>query len=274
MHHHTDVHESTENVTLPHMMIDISPIPAFQDNYIWLISNGTHAVVVDPGDAAPVMDYLQQHRLSLDTILITHHHADHIGGVSTLLNHFPAKVYAPKKEHYEFPHQAVIDQQQVKLANLGLTLQVLEVPGHTLGHVAYYGANSLFCGDTLFGAGCGRLFEGTPEQMFTSLQKIAAMPKETNVYCAHEYTLHNLNFAYSVEPHNTDLINRIEATKALRENEIPSLPSSINLELATNPFLRCHSPEISKNLGLANTASSQAELIQVFTLLRQMRNQF
>ena len=110
--------------------------------------------------------------------------------------------------------------------------------------------------------------------MFTSLQKIAAMPKETNVYCAHEYTLHNLNFAYSVEPHNTDLINRIEATKALRENEIPSLPSSINLELATNPFLRCHSPEISKNLGLANTASSQAELIQVFTLLRQMRNQF
>jgi len=250
-------------------MITITPIPAFEDNYIWLISNRRHAVVVDPGDAKPVIAYLEQHQLQLDAILVTHHHADHIGGVDALLAHHPCKVYAPAKESYSFAHQPVADQQTIALPHLELTLEVIGVPGHTLGHVAYYGANSLFCGDTLFGAGCGRLFEGTPSQMFDSLQKLAQLPAETAVYCTHEYTEHNLKFALTLEPNNADLIDRIEQTKLLRAAHQPSLPSSMGLELRTNPFLRCHSAEIAEKIGLKG-----GELIEIFTAIRQARNQF
>ena len=250
-------------------MITITPIPAFEDNYIWLISNRRHAVVVDPGDAKPVIAYLEQHQLQLDAILVTHHHADHIGGVDALLAHHPCKVYAPAKESYSFAHQPVADQQTIALPHLELTLEVIGVPGHTLGHVAYYGANSLFCGDTLFGAGCGRLFEGTPSQMFDSLQKLAQLPAETAVYCTHEYTEHNLKFALTLEPNNADLIDRVEQTKSLRAAHQPSLPSSMGLELRTNPFLRCHSAEIAEKIGLKG-----GELIEIFTAIRQARNQF
>ena len=250
-------------------MLNIIPIPAFQDNYIWLIENGSHAAVVDPGDTAPVMSVLKQRGLKLTTILITHHHADHIGGVGALIQAFAPQVYAPKKEQYNFQHTPVSDKQTIHLSDLGLSLTVMDVGGHTLGHVAYYGANSLFCGDTLFGGGCGRLFEGTAEQMFASLQKIAALPEDTAVYCAHEYTEHNLNFAQSVEKNNAALNERILATRIARSAGQPTIPSSIKLELDTNPFLRCGSNEIQGTLNLQH-----ADPVEIFSTLRQMRNHF
>lgn len=250
-------------------MLNIIPIPAFQDNYIWLIENGSHAAVVDPGDAAPVMSALKQRGLKLSTILITHHHADHIGGVEALIKAFAPQVYAPKKEKYNFQHIAVSDKQTIHLSDLGLSFEVMDVGGHTLGHVAYYGANSLFCGDTLFGGGCGRLFEGTAAQMFASLQKIAALPEDTAVYCAHEYTEHNLNFALSVEKNNKALNERVVATRTTRAAGQPTIPSSIKLELDTNPFLRCSSNEIRLRLKLQHT-----DPVEVFSILRQMRNNF
>ena len=250
-------------------MRTITPIPAFQDNYIWLISNNQHAVVVDPGDAAPVIAYLKQHQLLLDAILVTHHHADHIGGIDELVKHYPCKIYAPLKEKYDFDHEAVTDKQIVHLHNLQLSLEVLEVPGHTLGHVAYYGANSLFCGDTLFGAGCGRLFEGTAAQMLSSLQKLAQLPTNTQIYCAHEYTERNLQFALTIEANNPALLNRIEQTRTLRMAGKPSLPSNMAMELSTNPFLRCHTAEIAKKMGMQDR-----ELLEIFTALRQARNVF
>lgn len=250
-------------------MPNIIPIPAFQDNYIWLIENGSHATVVDPGDAAPVIATLEKLNLKLTNILITHHHADHIGGVELLMRKFSPQVYAPQKEQYKFPHTAVVDQQSINITDLNLSLKVMDVGGHTLGHVAYYGANSLFCGDTLFGGGCGRLFEGTPEQMFESLQKIAQLPAKTAIYCAHEYTEHNLKFAISVEQNNQALNERVSATRKIRASGLPSVPSSIELELKTNPFLRCDSKEIILKLGLQH-----ANPIEIFTKLRQMRNLF
>jgi hydroxyacylglutathione hydrolase len=250
-------------------MTTITPIPAFQDNYIWLISNDQHAVVVDPGDAAPVIAYLKQHQLTLDAILVTHHHADHISGIDELARHYPCKIYAPLKEEYDFNHESVTDKQIIYLNNLQLSLEILEVPGHTLGHVAYYGANSLFCGDTLFGAGCGRVFEGTPAQMFSTLQKLSQLPGNTQIYCAHEYTERNLQFALTIEPNNPALLSRIEQTHALRMTGKPSLPSSMAMELSTNPFLRCNSAEIAKSMGLEGK-----ELFEIFTAIRQSRNVF
>jgi hydroxyacylglutathione hydrolase len=250
-------------------MLNIIPIPAFQDNYIWLIENGKHATVVDPGDAVPVVAALKQRGLKLSTILITHHHADHIGGVDALMAEFAPQVFAPQKEQYAFKHTSVHDNQTIHIQDLDLSLKVIDVGGHTLGHVAYYGANLLFCGDTLFGCGCGRLFEGTPTQMFESLQKIAALPESTAVYCAHEYTEHNLQFAQLVESNNAVLKDRTQMTKVLRSSGQPSVPSNIGLELATNPFLRCRSPEIMAYLNLP-----QGDPIAVFTALRAMRNQF
>ena len=250
-------------------MLNIIPIPAFQDNYIWLIENGRHATVVDPGDASPVITTLNQRKLKLTNILITHHHADHIGGVEALIREYSPQVYAPQKEQYAFPHIAVDDEQIIHIADLSLNFKVLDVGGHTLGHVAYYGANSVFCGDTLFGGGCGRLFEGTAPQMFASLQKLAQLPAKTAVYCAHEYTEHNLQFAKSVEKNNPALTERINAAHALRTLHLPTIPSTIDLELATNPFLRCSSQEIMHTIGLQH-----ADPIDIFTKLRLMRNQF
>ena len=250
-------------------MLKIRPIPAFQDNYIWMIQNGNHVAVIDPGDAAPVISILQKENLTLDAILITHHHNDHIGGVQNLLKEFQTQVFAPANESFDFPHQAVRENDLIHLPNLKLNLSVLDIPGHTNGHVAYYGLNHLFCGDTLFGGGCGRLFEGTYEQLFNSLQKLAALPNETLVYCAHEYTEHNLRFASLVDSKNVALINRITLTKKVRASNAPSLPSSIGLEKETNPFLRCDDPTIASALGL-----QAPDTITVFKTLRNMRNNF
>lgn len=251
-------------------MLEIIPIPAFQDNYIWLLKRGAHAAVVDPGDVAPVIATLKDLSLTLDAILITHHHSDHIGGVAELLKHWPkTNVYAPKREQYNFPHQAVGENDVVQLKTLNLDLTVMETPGHTLGHVVYYGANMLFCGDTLFGAGCGRLFEGTPEQMYHSLQRLAKLPKNTAVYCTHEYTEHNLRFARSLDLGNAALAMRQVDAAALRLAGKPTLPSNIGLELETNPFLRCHTAAIQLASSANNTNS-----LAVFAAIREMRNHY
>jgi hydroxyacylglutathione hydrolase len=236
-----------------HHDLQIVALPAFNDNYIWLLRHHQYAAVVDPGDAAPVIAYLQQHQLKLSAILITHHHSDHIDGVASLIQHYAPQVYASGKEKYTFAHQAVVEGQTLHLDNLQLTLKVLEVPGHTLGHVAYYGANCLFCGDTLFAAGCGRLFEGSAEQLYASLQRLAQLPDTTAVYCTHEYTLRNLEFALSLSPNYPPLLQRQATELAKRQSGLPTLPSTIALELATNPFLRCSA---------------------VFAAIRNMRNLF
>lgn len=250
-------------------MPEIIPIPAFKDNYIWLLHQNQHAIVIDPGDATPVLHMLSALDLNLDAILITHHHADHIGGVEALLRATHAKAYAPARELYTFPHQPVHADDILNFPLLSLSTNVMEVPGHTLGHVAYHGNKMLFCGDTLFGAGCGRLFEGTPEQMFHSLQQLAALPPDTAVYCAHEYTEHNLAFALSLEPQHPALLERQQMTRHLRSINLPSLPSSIKLELATNPFLRCHEAGI-----ISASGNKDADPVHVFAAIREMRNHF
>lgn len=253
-------------------MLRIIPIPAFRDNYIWLLQNGKHAAVVDPGDAATVEIALQRQKLRLHAILITHHHHDHTGGVQQILHHQQATVYAPRAGQYDFPHQAVGEGDMVRLPLLGAEFRVLETPGHTLDHVVYYGADSLFCGDTLFGAGCGRLFEGSSDQMFASLQRLAKLPPATAVYPAHEYTEHNLRFARELEPDHPALIARQHKTADLRQRGLPSLPSTLAVELATNPFLRCDVPAIA-TAARTQTASLQTPE-EVFRTIREMRNSF
>lgn len=248
--------------------LEITPIPAFQDNYIWLIRRGRRAAVVDPGDAVPVMQVLSHFSLELDAILVTHHHSDHIGGIPQLLQYRP-RIYAPQKGHYAFPHQAVAENDTIELETLGLGLTVMELPGHTLDHVAYYGANSVFCGDTLFAAGCGRLFEGTPAQMFASLQRLAALPTNTNIYCTHEYTEHNIRFARTLDPENAALMQRQTEVAVIRRAQQPTLPTQLALELETNPFLRCHTSAIRAACGLKN-----ADSLQVFTEIREKRNHY
>lgn len=225
-------------------MLKIHCIPAFDDNYIWLIgSDGSlNVAAVDPGDAEPVLTYLQQHNLTLDTILLTHHHYDHTGGVEELAARFPVTVYGPANER--IPAITITVKEGDSININGLSLQVLDTPGHTRGHVCYVGHGALFCGDTLFGAGCGRLFEGTPEQMYNSLQKISALPDETLVYCAHEYTLDDLKFALVAEPNNPDITQRETEAKRLRQQGLPTVPSTLALEKRTNPFLRSHVPAL------------------------------
>jgi hydroxyacylglutathione hydrolase len=225
--------------------LTITPIPAFQDNYIWLLENGrTACAVVDPGDHRPVIRALENLGLDLAVILITHHHADHVGGVPGLLQHWPARVVAPADTRIPGPMQTVAEGDVVTLDQLGLEFRVIEVPGHTATHVAYHGHGALFCGDTLFSAGCGRLFEGTPEQMQRSLDKLAALPPSTRVYCAHEYTRSNCAFALAVEPDNAALIAMARWVDEQREQGLPTLPGTLERELQVNPFLRSRSASV------------------------------
>jgi hydroxyacylglutathione hydrolase len=224
-------------------MLTVFPIPAFTDNYIWLFQSPETnlAYVVDPGDAAPVLAYLKAQKLQLGGILITHHHWDHTGGIGELLSHFNVPVYGPKSENIPQITKALQHGDSCVIDNQ-LTFSILEVPGHTLDHIVYYLEESeaplVFCGDTLFAAGCGRLFEGTPAQMHKSLASLAKLPAETRVCCTHEYTLANLAFAKAVEPNNDLLHKRIIDDQASRDANRPTLPSTIGLELATNPFMR------------------------------------
>jgi len=257
-------------------MLDVTPIPAFSDNYLWLIraiEQPKLAVVVDPGDAAPVFNHLEQHQLDLAAILVTHHHGDHIGGVKALLDKFPVPVYGPRAERIPGMVHALAEGDRVALAGTGLEFEVLELPGHTAGHIAYYGHGAIFCGDTLFCAGCGRLFEGTPAQMSASLAKLAALPAATRVYCTHEYTLDNLRFASQVEPENPALIRFGADAKQMREKGLPTLPSTIERELSLNPFLRCG--EDSVRLAASEHAGRElAGPVEVFAEIRRWKDGF
>ncbi|MDB5805749.1 MAG: hydroxyacylglutathione hydrolase [Betaproteobacteria bacterium] len=255
-------------------MIQVVPIPAFQDNYLWLIHNDRQATVVDPGDAAPVIDYLTQHGLELASILVTHHHGDHIGGLPVLTQKYPGiPVFGPAGEKIEQLTQRLKQGDRITLPHLGLSFEVLDIPGHTAGHIAYLGDGRLFCGDTLFAGGCGRVFEGTMPQMRASLAKLKSLPGETLVFCAHEYTLANLKFARAVEPDNPLLAEREVQDKASRAASRPTVPSRISLERDTNPFLRWDAPQVvaaaKKRLGHAGASPDE-----VFTAIREWKNSF
>lgn len=251
------------------------PIPAFDDNYIWMLHDGRRALVVDPGDADPVLAALQQGGLALDAILVTHHHGDHTGGVDALRQNAGALVYGPAGERMPEPLQRLGDGDVIR--PLGLRFEVMLVAGHTAGHIAYVGHIPdedpvLFCGDTLFSAGCGRLFEGTPAQMLASLTRLAALPDATRVCCAHEYTLGSLRFARAVEPDNAELRAYQARAQALRAGHLPTLPSTIGLEKAVNPFLRTHLPGVAR--AVQQTAPDARDPVSVFAALRTWKDQF
>ncbi|MDB5886946.1 MAG: Hydroxyacylglutathione hydrolase [Polaromonas sp.] len=251
------------------------PVSAFADNYLWLLHDGKRALVVDPGDAAPVLQALQDAHLQLESILVTHHHADHTGGIDALRRATGAQVYGPATETIPKPFKALREGEI--LHTLGLVFQVLDVPGHTAGHIAFYtpemdGAPLLFCGDTLFSGGCGRLFEGSPAQMLSSLDKLAALPGATRVCCAHEYTLGNLRFARAVEPDNKDLAAFELDCLELRRQGKPTLPSSIGKEVLINPFLRTRQAGIMA--AVHRFDASTHDDTTVFAALRQWKNQF
>jgi hydroxyacylglutathione hydrolase len=230
---------------MPTTPLKVSPIPAFNDNYIWLLeTTGQSCAVVDPGEPEPVIEALDQRGLQLDAILVTHHHADHIGGIPTLLKRWPAQVIGPDDPRVGRCDRVVEEGGVAELSTLGLRFKVIEVPGHTRSHIAYFGHGALFCGDTLFSVGCGRLFEGTPEQMQSSLDKLAHLPPDTKVYCAHEYTQSNCTFALAVEPENHELRKLAKWVDARRKEGAMTLPTTLGRECAVNPFLRTREPSV------------------------------
>ncbi|HRD87655.1 MAG TPA: hydroxyacylglutathione hydrolase [Accumulibacter sp.] len=253
-------------------MFDVIRIPAFKDNYIWLLRKGAAATVVDPGDARPVLEVLERESLTLASILVTHHHADHQGGVAALLAHCRAEVYGPAAESISGISRALRGGETIHPAGCDSSFAVMAVPGHTLGHLAYYGAGCLFCGDTLFAGGCGRLFEGTPAQMAASLARLATLPDETAVYCAHEYTQANLRFALAVEPGNRYLQGRALEVAAARASGLATVPSTIACEKASNPFLRCAEPEVVASAR--QHGAGGADEVAVFAALREWKNGF
>jgi hydroxyacylglutathione hydrolase len=269
---------SMPTLIAPSAQLTVLTLPAFKDNYLWLIHDGVHAAVVDPGDARPVLAALQANGLTLTAILLTHHHADHIGGVPELLAHSAVPVFGPRNDGIAAVTQPLAEGDRIDVPGLDLALTVLDVPGHTNGHIAYVraddGAPWLFCGDTLFGAGCGRLFEGTPADMAASLAKLAALPDATLVYCAHEYTLSNVRFALAVEPDNRALRSRMEHDTGLRANNVPTIPSTIALEKATNPFLRTQAPAIVDSLVAAGRLAPGSDAVTTFAALRAWKDVF
>ncbi len=238
-------------INKPHSITTVSAIKAFKDNYIWLINQDMNGVLVDPGDAQPVFKYLKDNPLNINVILITHKHHDHMGGVKEISDRFPnIKIYAPKNSIFCFDYHGLVEGDSVEIDNMNLKFNVLETPGHTDDHIVFYNDDALFCGDTLFGCGCGRLFEGTAEEMFNSLQKIKGLRQSTKVYCAHEYTLDNIRFAMSLKKNNSLLNRRFD------EDRLKSitLPSTIKVELETNPFLLARNSEEFKSIRLKKDA--------------------
>ena len=254
-------------------MLKIIPLPAFNDNYIWLLQRGAFAVAVDPGDANVVADYCRQQQLQLSAILVTHCHHDHIGGVQELQQYFGCPVYAPSHPLLNTPIHALKDNDQVHMSQLELYLTVLSLPGHTSEHIGYYTPGVLLCGDTLFACGCGRIFDGTAQQLHQSLQKLTNLPPETRVYCSHEYTLSNQRFALTVDPDNYELQQRNGRDQALRNAQQATLPTTIAQEIACNPFLRCDKAAIrdavQQHCGKLLTDSEQ-----VFVELRRWKDGF
>jgi hydroxyacylglutathione hydrolase len=252
------------------------PVPAFSDNYIWVLHDGRRALAVDPGEAHGLAVWLEAQGLQLDTILITHHHGDHTGGVDALRSATGARVFGPASETMPEPLTRVTGGNRVEA--LGLRFEVIDVPGHTAGHIAYHcplvdGAPLLFCGDTLFSAGCGRLFEGTPAQMLDSLTRLAGLRDDTRVCCTHEYTLSNLRFALAADPGNEALARYATQCQDLRARNLPTLPSSIGLEKQINPFLRAHEPALARSACAHDPHTSPGPL-GVFTTLRAWKNVF
>jgi hydroxyacylglutathione hydrolase len=255
--------------------LNLVALPAFDDNYIWMLHDGQRALVVDPGDSEVVLVALERLSLRLETILVTHHHIDHTGGVDVLREATGATVFGPLTETMPEPIRRLTGGDKVQA--MGLTFEVIDVPGHTSGHIAFYAESVenvplLFCGDTLFSGGCGRLFEGTPEQMLASLTKLAALPSQTRVCCTHEYTLSNLKFARAVEPNNAELIQYQQQCVAMREANEPTLPSTIARELQINPFLRSDQAEVVHAAQQLDPTATDA--VAVFTAIRQWKNNF
>ena len=256
---------------MPH--IRIVPLPAFSDNYIWVLHDTQSAVVVDPGDARVVETFIEQMHLQLSGILVTHHHADHTGGIPALCRRFSVPVYGPAHETIAGVTHPLQGGDKIHLASLGLTLTVLDVPGHTAGHIAFYGDDRVFCGDTLFSAGCGRIFEGTPEQMYASLALLAALPDTTRVYCTHEYTLSNLAFACAAEPDNPLRDQYLTECQALRAQNRPTLPSTLGRERSINPFLRTLEPGVMAAVA-QQTGVTPADPVACLAALREWKNRF
>jgi len=258
-------------------MAAIIPIPALSDNYVWLVREGQGAAVVDPGDAAPVQAYLEREGLTLTAIAITHHHWDHVNGIAALVERFSVPVYGPAREAIPHRTHAVAEGDAFAFGDTGVELSVLDVPGHTAGQVAYVGSADgrrlTFTGDTLFTCGCGKLFEGTPAQMVASLSKLAALPGDTRVYCGHEYTLSNLRFARAVEPGNKALVERQAREQAKRDRGLPTVPSRMDEELATNPFLRAAEPTVFE-AAQARAGRPLANEVDAFATLREWKNAF
>lgn len=254
-------------------MLAIHAVPAFKDNYIWVLEDGSNAVAVDPGDAAPVESFLSRRGLSLSAVLATHHHADHVGGLLALARHWKCATFGPASEQVAGLDQRLAEGDHITIPGLGIALGTLDIPGHTAGHIALFGEGAVFCGDTLFACGCGRLFEGTAQQMVESLGKLARLPADTRVYCGHEYTLANIRFAEAVEPGNRALAERKGREQAKRERGEPTLPSTIAEELATNPFLRCGEPEVIASAE-RHAGRRLKTPVEVFAEIREWKNNF
>jgi hydroxyacylglutathione hydrolase len=256
--------------------INVRPVRAFSDNYIWLIESPNaerRLVAVDPGEAAPVIAELQRSGSSLAAILLTHHHPDHIGGVPELLQHGAVPVIGPDDTRIAHRTRTVKDGERCEMPDLGLVFEILQVPGHTLSHIAFWGHGALFCGDTLFSAGCGRMFEGTPTQMNASLNRLSHLPPETRMYCGHEYTAANLRFALTVDPANSAALEYQDKVDRLRRDGSPSLPSTMALEIRVNPFLRCDDPVVV-SAAEKHAGKTLAEPAAVFGALRAWKDQF
>ena len=262
--------------------VNITPIKAFSDNYIWAITNKQVATLVDPGDASVCIEFLEKNTLTLTSILITHHHSDHTGGINQLVDYCQQKkwsltVYGPANENIPQCDVKLNENDLVVLDELNINFRIIDLPGHTAGHIAYFATDHvmpiLFCGDTLFSAGCGRLFEGSPEQMLNSLTKLADLPENTQVYCTHEYTQANLAFALTVEPNNQALVTYNKKVNELRSKGYASIPSTIQLEKQINPFLRCHKQSVQASAQQFATDSNGTPQ-DTFTTIRRWKDQF
>ena len=256
-------------------MLTIQAISAFNDNYIWLIEDPDtrRVLIIDPGDAAPVINAINQQQLIPSAILITHHHSDHIGGITALTKQYKLPVYGPESESIIGLTHPLSDNPLLMIDPAFPVITVLAVPGHTAGHIAFLINDCLFCGDTLFAAGCGRLLGGTAEELFHSLQQLATLPIQTRIFCAHEYTEANLRFAATVEPKNIAIQQRIKDTSTLRQQNLPSLPSTLALELATNPFLRCDQEALTQSVQQFS-GKTLSTPVEVFSALRAWKDLF